>query len=140
MKLAVVGSRNLRYNFNAKYDALLLICEVIEKHNIKHLVSGGAVGPDQWGEEAAGNYHLSKTVYKPDWNTYGKSAGYRRNYDIINDADYILVFWDGKSKGTHHDITLARRSNKPYTIFVFNGNNWHKSEEGELQCPTSNKK
>jgi hypothetical protein len=124
MNLAVVGSRSFKDNFKAKIEALYLICDTIEKHKINHLVSGGAAGPDQWGEEAAGNYHLSKTIYKPDWKTYGKSAGMRRNRDIINDADYVLLFWDGKSRGTSHDIMLVRKNNKPYALFV-----WQKTNE-----------
>ena len=119
MKLAVVGSRSFKYNFKARIEALYLICDRIEKHKITHLVSGGAAGPDQWGEEAAGNYHLSQTIYKPDWETYGKSAGFRRNYDIINEANYVLIFWDKTSKGTEHDIKLSRKQNKAYEIFIW---------------------
>lgn len=35
-------------------------------------------------------------VYQADWDTNGKSAGYVRNDAIINDAQRVIVFWDGK--------------------------------------------
>jgi len=124
MNLAVVGSRSFKDNFKAKCDAISLICKEIEYYTIDCLISGGAVGPDSWGEEAASKYEMSKTIYKPDWKTYGKSAGMRRNCDIINDADLVLIFWDGKSRGTSHDIMLARKNNKPYALFV-----WQKTNE-----------
>ena len=124
MKLAVVGSRSFQYDFNAKVGAIYLICDKIEELKIDHLVSGGAKGPDHWGEEAAGNYHLSTTIYKPNWNKHGKAAGFIRNELIIDAADHVLLFWDGKSRGTKHDLDLARKKGKNYELFVWEKENW----------------
>jgi hypothetical protein len=44
-----------------------------------------------------------------DWDTYGKSAGYRRNADMAKYSDAVVCFWDGVSKGTKHMIDLARQ-------------------------------
>jgi len=46
-------------------------------------------------------------IIKPEWNKYGKSAGYKRNSLIINEADKVVAFWKGESKGTKHSIDLA---------------------------------
>jgi uncharacterized phage-like protein YoqJ len=124
MNLAVVGSRSYKDNLLAKKEAISLICGAVLCYNIDKIVSGGAVGPDKWAEEAASEMKVEQVIYKPDWKTYGKSAGFRRNHDIINDADYVLIFWDGKSKGTSHDIMLARKYDKAYELFV-----WQKSGE-----------
>jgi hypothetical protein len=127
MNLAVVGSRSLKDSLPAKEEAKSLVRGAILALGVDKIVSGGAAGPDKWSEEAADEMKIETVIYKPDWKTYGKSAGIRRNRDIINDADSVLVFWDGKSKGTSHDIMLARKNNKPYELFV-----WQKTSEWRL--------
>lgn len=46
--------------------------------------------------------------FRADWDTHGKSAGYKRNSQMADHADMLIAFWDGKSKGTKHMIDLAR--------------------------------
>ncbi|WP_137743370.1 DUF2493 domain-containing protein [Robertmurraya siralis] len=73
------------------------------------IVSGTARGADQLGEKLAKEYNLKLTRMAADWETYGKSAGYRRNAEMAKYADACIVFWDGASKGTKHMIDLAKR-------------------------------
>lgn len=124
MNLSVVGSRSLKDIPKAMIDAMAIVNYVIENNDITHFISGGAAGPDKWGEAAVASYGIAKTIYKPEWDKYGKSAGFRRNVDIINASDIILIFWDGKSKGTSHDIMLARKENKHYALYI-----WQKTRE-----------
>ena len=49
---------------------------------------------------------------------YGKSAGPRRNQQMVVDCDYCILFWDGKSRGTKNDIDLCKKYNKPYKLLV----------------------
>lgn len=58
-------------------------------------------------------------VYYPDWDKYGKQAGFIRNRLIINDSDCVLVFWDLKSKGTLNSIQLATKKGIPVHIKRF---------------------
>ena len=62
-------------------------------------------------------WNLWKKIFPAEWDKYGKSAGYHRNKDIVNYVDIIMVFWDGKSKGTQHTINLATEQGKP--VFVY---------------------
>lgn len=124
MNLSVVGSRSLKNNDVAMVEATSIMSNVIEKYDITHFISGGADGPDKWGEVIAASYNIPRTIHKPEWDKYGKSAGYRRNITIINDSDIVLIFWDGKSKGTSHDIMLARKAEKQYALYI-----WTKTEE-----------
>lgn len=73
------------------------------------IVSGTASGADTLGERWAQERGLSVARYPADWNRYGKSAGYRRNEQMAQNADALVAFWDGESRGTMHMINIARQ-------------------------------
>ena len=78
------------------------------------VVSGGARGADRLGEQFANKYSIKLTIFPADWNTYGKSAGYIRNEQMIKyigDTGIVFAFWDGQSHGTAHTIKLANKYN-----------------------------
>lgn len=116
--LAIIGSRTFNnYSFAAKK-----ILEIIKnnKISIDKIVSGGANGADKIAEKFANNYNIPIIVIKPDWNN-GKHSGLLRNTDIVNNSNFIIAFWDGKSKGTLDTINKAKKSNKK--VFVINVSN-----------------
>lgn len=80
------------------------------------IISGHAKGADSLGEIYAKNNGLRTKIYKPDWDKYGKSAGYIRNEQMAREADAVLCFWDGQSKGTSNMINLAKKLHLP--LFV----------------------
>lgn len=88
--------------------------EVDSLENIR-IVSGAARGADRFGEQYAqiANYDVSR--FPAAWDTYGKSAGYKRNAEMAKFASedgnigILIAFWDGKSRGTKHMIDLAKR-------------------------------
>ena len=47
--------------------------------------------------------------FPADWDKYGKAAGYKRNGEMARNADALIAFWDGKSRGTKHMIDLAKK-------------------------------
>ena len=56
MKLAIVGSRNFKYQNFVKIK-ISEVCEVLGKvHNPLFIISGGAKGVDSWAEEEAKNW------------------------------------------------------------------------------------
>lgn len=116
VKLAIVGSRGFQ-----DYDALSEFIDKTIKENsyeIIGVISGGAKGADSLGELWAKTKGYPITIYQAEWDKYGKSAGFRRNYDIIKNCDIVFAFWDGESKGTKHDLELAKQFRKP--IFLYN--------------------
>nr|DAY41537.1 MAG TPA: Protein of unknown function (DUF2493) [Caudoviricetes sp.] len=105
MKLAIIGSRSftdteLAWN---TYKNLPFLDQ------ITHIVSGGAKGADSIAELLAKWSGKEMIVHYPDWDKYGKQAGFIRNRLIINDSDCVLAFWDLKSKGTLNSIQLATK-------------------------------
>lgn len=79
------------------------------------IVSGTARGADKLGEQFAQTAHYEISRFPAEWNTYGKSAGYRRNAEMAKFASkngnigVLIAFWDGKSRGTKHMIDLVRK-------------------------------
>ena len=48
----------------------------------------------------------------------GRSAPLRRNRQIVEYADLVLLFWDGSSHGTRHVLELCRTLSKPHHLFT----------------------
>ncbi len=114
IRVGVVGSRS----FN-DYDFLK---KMLQWHDIRLIVSGGAKGADSLAEKYAAECGIPTKIRKPNWDKFGKSAGFRRNEEIVEDSDEIVAFWDGKSKGTIHTINLAEQAGKPVHIYKFEDN------------------
>jgi hypothetical protein len=126
---AVVGSRSLVDKPGAEQKCLDIInAFVVEDEDLNKFISGGAKGPDSWGERVAKAYDIQCVIYKPDWAKYGQGAGFRRNELIIQDADIVLVFWDGYSGGTAHDIQLCKQYNVPFIIYLWKWNTFTKQD------------
>jgi len=79
------------------------------------LVSGGcSCGGDKFCEVFAREYNIPIKIHYADWNKYGKSAGFKRNTYIAEDADVIIALLpDGeKSYGTEDTIRKAEKMDK----------------------------
>ena len=71
------------------------------------IVSGMARGADTLGVRYAQDRQLTVAKFPAEWKRYGKSAGYIRNQEMAKEADALIAFWDGKSRGTKHMIDIA---------------------------------
>lgn len=112
MKIAVIGSRT----FN-DYNLLEKELNIFRAHlNINQIISGGAKGADSLAEKYAKNKKIETLIFKPDWKKYGRGAGFVRNKLIIENCDYVVAFWDKKSKGTKNSLETAKKLNKGITI------------------------
>jgi hypothetical protein len=50
---------------------------------------------------------LKHMLFKADWDKHGKAAGPIRNQQMAQEADGLIAFWDGKSRGTKDMIQKA---------------------------------
>lgn len=110
MKTAIIGSRAF-----ADYALLKEKLDAIE--NMSSVISGGAKGADSLAERFATEKGLETLIILPDWKTYGKAAGVRRNELIVKEADLVVAFWDGKSAGTKNTIELAKKAKKKIKLY-----------------------
>lgn len=114
IKLAVVGSRG----FN-DYD---LLEKVLDKLTFDVIISGGAKGADKLAERYAIKRNIPLEVYHADWNpngVYDASAGFKRNVTIWDKSSEGVAFWDGKSEGTKHSFSLAKKQNKRLLVIDY---------------------
>lgn len=109
-KVAVIGSRNW-----PDPEAVRDYIQSLDQDDI--VVSGGARGVDQWAEIYAQERGLSTIILPANWSYHGRQAGLLRNQEIVDTSDRVVAFWDKKSSGTAHTISLARKSGKPTLVF-----------------------
>lgn len=110
--IMVCGSRtiNNRELIFSKLD------EILADNPDMRIISGGAKGVDSIGEDWAKSHKVEIKQYKPDWNKYGRGAGIIRNKQMVEVSDYVIIFWDGKSKGTKSDIEFCEKLGKEYLL------------------------
>jgi hypothetical protein len=66
-------------------------------------------GVDAEAERVAQKLDIPTDRHPADWNTYGKSAGPRRNKEMVDlGADLCLAFPRGASRGTRGCLALAQ--------------------------------
>jgi predicted Rossmann fold nucleotide-binding protein DprA/Smf involved in DNA uptake len=80
------------------------------------IIAGGASGIDMLAEQYADHNRISKLILRPHYQLYGKAAPIKRNEIMVDLADYVLVIWDGKSRGSQHTIQYAKKKEKALVI------------------------
>ena len=108
MKLLIVGSRSIE-NFNLSPYV---------SDEIDTIISGGACGIDTLAEKYADSHKISKYIIRPKYHLYGRAAPLKRNKEMVDIADSVLVIWDGKSKGTEFTVKYAKSVNKECTVVI----------------------
>ena len=129
MKVIVAGSRDI--------TDFAIIEEAIEESGfeITEVVSGGAKGADQLGEEWAELSNVPVKRFPANWddidvegavvktNSWGKEynakAGLNRNIDMAEYADALIAI-DLNTTGTNHMINVAKK--KELQVFKYNPN------------------
>ena len=107
-RIVIAGCRN--YNNYDEAKEFIDSCLIdINKENEIIIVSGCASGADLIGERYAEENGFKVEKHPADWKTYGRSAGPRRNKQMAELSDYVICFWDEKSKGTKSMIDYAKK-------------------------------
>lgn len=128
MKIAIIGGRDFQ-----NYD-LLKFKMLPFRASITQIISGGASGADNLGEIYAKEHNIPIKVFEAEWdnfnepckikeNSQGKKynalAGFNRNSQIIQSADFVIAFWNGKSPGTRDSIGKAHKLKKDILIVYY---------------------
>jgi len=114
-RIIVAGSRD--YNDYDKAKEYIDFCiQNLRKEHTLIFLSGACKGADALGERYAKENNFEIEYYPADWKRFGRSAGPKRNFIMAKKCDYLICFWDGKSKGTKAMIEFAKKCNKPIKI------------------------
>ena len=108
MRVAVIGSRGLTVADLGKYLPF----------NTSEIISGGAKGVDTSAREYANANDIKLTEFLPEYKKYRKSAPLKRNLQIIEYADLVIAFWDGKSRGTKFVIETCKKLGVGVKVFI----------------------
>lgn len=115
MNLAVVGSRKLSEHQKAVVWETLRVLNAEMKPT--RILSGGAEGVDTLARQFADSKNIPINEFFPDYKRYSRGAPLKRNDQIVDACDEILVFWDNESRGTKYTIERATKAGKPITVF-----------------------
>ena len=108
MKVAIIGSGSLTIQNIESYLP----------SNITEIISGGARGVDASAKEYALAHGITITEFLPDYRRYGRAAPLKRNIAIIQNADIVIAFWDGRSSGTKFVIDTCEKPGKPIKTYI----------------------
>jgi len=114
-RVVVAGCRDYTNYLEAKLFIDNCISN-IRKDNTIIILSGGCSGADKIGERYATENGYQVERFLPEWDKYGRSAGPKRNKSMAEASDYVICFWDGKSRGTKSMIEYAKMYNRPLRI------------------------
>ena len=107
MKIAIVGSRDVTVTNLEEY---------VSEGDV--IVSGGAKGVDTCAAQYARAHGLELVEFLPQYERYGRGAPIKRNREIVDYSDKVIVFWNGTSKGAESVIKYAEKVGKPCEIVI----------------------
>ena len=86
---------------------------------ITTLIHGGATGADAIAAQWARERGIPQQAYLADWKTYGRSAGPRRNQQMLDEGtpDVIFAFPTQSSRGTWDMVARAQKARVLVVMF-----------------------
>ena len=113
MRTIIAGGRD--------YQLTVTDLDRLDEVGVTTVISGGCSGVDKCGETWAKYNDIPIEVFPADWKQYGRSAGPKRNQQMAEHADAVVLFPGGK--GTESMFKIATKMKlkiydfrKPMTI------------------------
>ena len=121
-RVIIAGTRSFNDYELLRASCNSLLSEKQRTHTVV-VISGTARGADQMGERYARERGFQLRRFPAKWKQYGKSAGHIRNAKMADNADALIAFWDGESKGTKNKIDNARRKGLEVRVVLYKKTN-----------------
>ncbi len=118
-RVVVAGCRDYN-NYEQAREFIELCISKINKENEIIFLSGDCRGADALGIRYAKESGFAIEHYPAEWQKYGKSAGPKRNEIMAQRCDFVICFWDGKSRGTRSMIELAQKYKRKIRVKMIN--------------------
>lgn len=118
MKIIACGSRSwtdreMVYMVLDRVSVIRKLDWDIWEHRVRMLIHGGAKGADEMAGQWALIAGIPQTVFRAQWDVFGRRAGMIRNQLMLTEGkpDLVLAFrMPGKSPGTDDMIRRAREA------------------------------
>ncbi len=113
MDIAITGTRTFKNK--------QLLSDSIDALAPARIITSEAGGADALAIEYAKRHNIPCVVVFPKFKTdkatkYHPRYFHMRNREIVDQADMVLAFWDGQSRGTKSTMDYANKSRKPLQI------------------------
>jgi hypothetical protein len=121
MKLCIFGSRSISPTISEivnAYTAAYLNDKFPLRGEVTAIVSGMAKGADTAAITFARYINKPVEQMPANWKEHGRAAGFIRNGQMADLADYFIGFWDGESRGTAQMMRCVALRKKPLHMVV----------------------
>lgn len=125
-KVIIAGTRFFNDYSLLKETADRLLADKITAGYGIVIVSGGCAGADVLGERYAKENGYSIDRYPAEWQKYGRKAGIMRNAVMADNADALIAYWDGISRGTKNMIDEARKKGLAVRVKRYENPDYHR--------------
>jgi len=88
------------------------------------ITSGETSGVCELCRDIARHYKIPIKFIYASSEKFAAGKYEHRSMDILKQSDFVLFFWDGKSKGTKNEIKYAEKLNVPYKIIKVQVNDY----------------
>ena len=115
MKIIIAGGRDF-----TDYELMKSKCNhYLQNIDSPEIVSGMAKGADTLAIWYAKEFKLPLHGFPANWNLLGKKAGVIRNKEMLDFADLVICFWDGRSRSTKNMIEITKEAGKKIRIVKY---------------------
>lgn len=114
-RVIIAGGRDLPICTYA-LDRVACLLDKLPKDSIE-LVTGTANGADQLAYAFQAEYPIKE--FPAEWDNFGKAAGHIRNKQMAEYATHLILFWDGKSKGSQNMLKEAKARRLKYKVISY---------------------
>lgn len=102
-QLLVCGSRY--------YSNSSTVASVLDEYDITEVICGDCKGADSLARTYCIKNSIKCTVFKAEWDLYGKAAGPIRNKKMVQyvNDDAVVIAFDSSGRGTTSTVNMAKK-------------------------------
>ena len=117
MRVIIAGSRGF-FDWRLLCKKVGTILKNIPQEEIV-IITGGANGADKLGKKYADLMGYRHEEYLADWTAHNRKAGVIRNREMAEEADALICFWDGESRGSKDMISVAEKKGLKTRVIMY---------------------
>ena len=119
MKTIIAGTRDLQFD---NEWIIKRLDDIIDEDN-PIILSGVSGNVDLFGKKYAEMRGYEFESFPANWLQFGNAAGPIRNQEMVNEADRLILIWDGFSKGSKDILKKAIRKRLIIDELIVDGRN-----------------